>query len=109
MKIEIRDAASKTRKFLAAEAILRFLATDDDKLGTLIMCKPEDVELIASDYNIYEALGSIAKDDKFDMNKLRKFFEVVDIVSYKEGMKKEKPILTHERVDEIRKAAFKNK
>ena len=109
MKIKINGETPKQKLILKPEAILRYLITDDDKIGTLIMCKSSEVDLITDDYAIYEALGSVKPFDNFKLNKLRKLFEVATISSYKQRIGEEKPILKQERVEELRKLALKNK
>ena len=103
MKVNIENG--KNRYFLNADVILKFLIEEDDKLDTLIIYNPSQ-ELVTSDYAIYEALASIKTYDNFNLNKLKKFFEVVDVISYKEEFSKEKPLLNEERVEQIRKAAL---
>lgn len=88
--------------FLTSETLLKYLLTDDDEINTSIMCKNSDVELVTSDHALYEALGSI-KDKEFNFHKLVKLLEVVDVVSLKKTLGKEKSILTEQRVEEIRK------
>ena len=51
----------------------------------------------------------INEDDNFNLNKLKKFFEVVEISSYENYTKKQKPILKQEDVDKIREEALGNK
>lgn len=109
MKIDISNGNNKQKQTmrLKAEAILKYLIGDDDKIDTLITCKTSDVDLVTTDLDIYEALGSIKEYDNFNFNKLKKLFEVTDIVSYKSLRKQEKPILKDERVEELRKLALK--
>jgi hypothetical protein len=86
---------------LKAEAIYRFIK-GDDKIETLVMSPPEDVSLFAYDASIYEAMGSLVKEERQSINKMVKFFEVVNVLSYEKNFKRKKPILTNKRVDEIR-------
>jgi hypothetical protein len=96
---------NKQKFLLKPEAILRFLITDNDQLDTLVLCKSSEVELITTDQSVYEALASVKENDSFKLNKLAKLFEVVDIESAKRlGQKRN--ILTHERVEELRKLAL---
>jgi hypothetical protein len=106
MKINIEEGKleeKQKRMIIKPEAILRYLITEDDKMDTLIMCKGEQLNLITTDYSLYEAMGSVMQYDNFKLNKLVKFFQVVDIQSC--GRKKE--ILKEERVEELRKLALK--
>jgi len=111
MNTEEDDAEEKNKiqvqkkMIIKPEAILRYLITDDDRMDTLIMCQGEQLNLITDDFYVYEAMGSIQPYDKFKLNKLVKFFQVVEIQSY--GKKKE--ILKEERVEELRKLALKEK
>jgi len=93
----------KQKYFLKAERILKYLITDDDETDTLITCKSSEIDLVTSDYDIYQALASIKEYDDFNLNKLKKLFEVVEIVSYAQNMKKQKPILKDEDVKRLRK------
>ena len=97
----------KMNERVNTEMILRYLITEDDEINTKIMCKEPGVNLVAVDKDVYEALGSIKKYDNFSLNKLTKFFENVDVISFKERTGKGKQVLTFERVDEIRKLALK--
>ena len=103
---EIGRNMQRARKMMIKpEAILRYLISDDDRMDTLIMCQGEHLNLITNDYYLYEAMGSIKPYDDFKLNKLVKFFQVVEVQSY--GRKKE--ILKEERVEELRKLALKDK
>lgn len=105
--LKIDEQQQKRQKFmLTAETILRYLIGNDDKIDTLVMCKPNDIELITTDHNIYEAMGSVTEHDNVKLNKLTKLLEVVDIVSYKEINRADKPILKEDRVEVLRKAAL---
>jgi len=99
----------KQKLFIKAETILKYLITNDDATDTLITCKSSEIDMITSDYDIYLALAAIKQYDNFNMNKLRKFFEVVEIMSYAQTMKKPKPILKDEDVENIRKLALGTK
>ena len=92
--------------FVKPEILLRYLITDDDAVDTLITCKHVEYALVTSDNTVYQALGSISQYDDVRLNRLTKFFEVVDVFSAKEKTGKQKMILTQERVEEIRKLAL---
>lgn len=107
MRIKIRNGniyKQKQQKFVNSELILRYLLADDDKLDTLIMCKSAEIQLITTDFNLHEAIGSIKAEDNFRLNKLTKFFETVKVISYENVNQKPKPILTDGRVKELRNA-----
>jgi hypothetical protein len=91
---------NKQSFYLTSEAILRYLLGTSDQIDTLIMCKSSEVNIATTDQNLYEALGSLQEYDTFKHNKLVKFFESVSIEHAP------KKILTHERVDELRKIAL---
>ena len=93
---------------LKASAILKYFLGTNDKIDTLIKCKPSNVDLSCFDQSLYEALGSLKEYDDFDFRKLVKFLESVDIVSFKKNVK-ERPILTDKRVEELREEALKKK
>ena len=80
----------KQKYFLKAERILKYLITDDDETDTLITCKSSEIDLVTSDYDIYQVLASIKEYDNFNLNKLKKLFELVELVSYAKNMKKQK-------------------
>lgn len=88
------------KKYLKAEVIYRYLMGDDE-LGTLIMCKPGDINLMTTDQSLYEGLGSVKDKDALDYKRVVKLLENVDVVAYKEALKQPRKILTHERVEEI--------
>ncbi len=96
----------KQKYFIKAETILRYLITDDDATDTMITCKSNDVELITYDYDVYRALASVKEEDKFNFNKLKKLFGVVEVISYTLNKKEQKPILKEEDVEELRKLAL---
>lgn len=104
--MNIGNEAGKQKMILKASAILKYFLGTDDKIDTLIKCKPSNIELICYDQSLYEALGSLKDYDGFDFRKLVKFLESVDITSYKEKFDT-KPILTDERVDELRTEVLK--
>jgi hypothetical protein len=85
--------------YLTSEAILKYFLNVSEHIDTLIMCRGTELNLTTTDFNLYEALGSLEERDKFNTNKLIKFLEVVHI---EPGAKK---VLTHERVNELRKLA----
>lgn len=106
MKIKIEERNPQRKKMMIRpEAILRYLITDDDKMDTLIMCRGEQLNLITTDHYMYEAMGSVKDYDNFKLNKLVKFFQVVETQSH--GRKKE--ILKEDRVEELRKLALHEK
>lgn len=101
MRIEITNGKNKQQMKLNAESIVKYLIGNDDKMDTLIMCKSSELNLVTTNHALYEALGSIRPYDDFKLNKLVKFLEVVKILSLENN-----PILTEERVEEIRKNAL---
>jgi len=90
---------AKQTFYLTSEAILKYFLGKSEQIDTLIMCRGTEVNITTTDFNLYEALGSIEKRDNFNLNKLIKFMEAVHIET---GTKK---VLTHERVEELRKLA----
>ncbi|MEA3430794.1 MAG: hypothetical protein U9R08_05965 [Nanoarchaeota archaeon] len=93
----------KQKMMLKAEGILKYFLGGSEKIETLIMCKPNNVNLVCYDQSLYEAVGSLNIEEKDDaIRKLTKFLENVEIVSFKEKTKKERKILKQERVDELR-------
>ena len=87
---------AKQAYYLTSEAILKYFLGISDHIDTLIMCKGSEVNISTTDFNLYEALGSIEERDGFNLNKLIKFMEAVHIEPAA------KKILTHERVEELR-------
>ncbi len=120
MKIEIRmgqgdgfpmqpgqtQQMENQKYFLRAEAILRYLVTDDEQLNNLIIFRPAHVGVFTDDQQLYEALGSIKPHDDFRLNKLTKFMETVDVHAVRERTRQAKYILKEERVEELRKGAL---
>lgn len=90
---------AKQTFYLTSEDILKYFLSKSERIDTLIMCRGTEVNITTTDFNLYEALGSIEERDNFNINKLIKFLEVVHIES---GSKK---VLTHERVEELRNLA----
>ncbi len=101
--MNIEDTELRRKAFLAPEAILRYLITDNDELETLVLCKSSEIQLVTSDFALYEAMGCIRDFDNFKLNKLVKLFEVIELTKDKAPKK----ILKEERVDELRKQALK--
>lgn len=89
--------SSKQTYYLTSEDILKYFMNMSDNIDTLIMCKGTEINITTTDFNLYEALGSLKERDNFNLNKLIKFLEAVHIESAPK-----KP-LTHERVEELRK------
>ncbi len=96
----------KQRMFLNSESLLKYFLGTDEHIDTLITCKGSQFNLTTYDYNLYEALGSLKPYDNFQPNKLVKLFEVVKVLPYEDYTGRSKHILTHERVDELRKKAL---
>jgi hypothetical protein len=90
----------KKRCYLRAEMIYKYLM-GDEKLETQVMCKPNDLDLVTTDQSLYEALGSIEDKSKINYSKFVKFLEVVDVMSFRYSMKKNRKVLKIERVKEI--------
>ena len=96
----------KQKFFLKSATILKYLITDDDETDTLITCKSSEIDLITTDFDVHKALASVKEDDKFNLNKLKKLFEVVEIISYVQLKNQRKPIIKQEDVEKIRKLAL---
>ena len=94
---------TKQKFYLSTEALLKFFTNKDEKIETMILCRPDDVELMTTDQSLYEAIGSIQDRSKIDYNKLVKLLEVTTILPYEQVAKKERFVLTPERVDELNK------
>ena len=115
MRIEIRRgglkqvSSQKKQVMLNAAAILKYLVGNDEKIETMIMCKDPHLSLATTDNEIYNALGSLKPYDSFKINRLTKFFENVDVRSFRQNTGSEKPVLTFERADELRKSALNKK
>ena len=93
---------------LTSEMILKYLLGTDEKIETTILCCPENTELVTTDLNLYEAVGSTKAYDNVHMNKLTKLIEVVHVFSHKQQTGSDKPILKEERVEQLRKSALNN-
>ena len=109
MRININNenGIQKQKLYLKAGAILKYFLGTSNKIENLILCKNNEVDLVTTDQDLYEALGSLKDYDNFNQRKLVKFLEVVEIGSLKRVKGRERSILTHERVEELRKIALK--
>jgi hypothetical protein len=96
----------KTQYFVKPQEILQYLITENDNIDTLITCSTGSVELVTYDYHVYRALTAIKKLDKFNFNKLKKFFEVVNVISYEKNTKNKKSIQKDSDVEELRELAL---
>ena len=75
----------------------------EEKLHTLITTQNTQVDLTTTDQELYEALGSVKKRNEIDINLLVKLLEVTTVESFEHQNNKKRKILTHEKVEEIRK------
>ena len=100
---------NKQKFALKPEIILKYLITDDDTVDTLITAKSSQVDLVTTDFDVHMALACVKDTDAFNLNKLRKLFEVVEIVSYAQSRRKQKPIVTDDDVQRIRALAMGTK
>src|SRR3989338_7073030 len=91
---------------LRADIILRYLITADDATDTLITAKSSEINLVTTDFEIYRALACIRQEDAFNLNKLRKLFEAVAVMSYEHQTGKKKPILKEADVEATRALAL---
>ncbi len=105
--MRINNTNEMQKLYLKAGAILKYFFGTSDKIDTLVMCRSNEIDLVTTDQDLYEALGSIKDYDNFNQRKLVKFLEVVEIGSLKRVKGKERTILSHERVEELRKLALK--
>jgi len=101
-----RPTARKEKIYLTPDALLKYFITDDEPINSLIVFKNTEYNLVTSDANLYQALGSIKEYDAFRINKLVKLLEVVDVFSTRQAGR-QKLILKDERVEELRKLALK--
>jgi len=97
----------KQKLYLKAGAILKYFLGTSNKIETIILCRSNEIDLVTTDQDLYEALGSLKDCDNFNQRKLVKFLEVVEIGSLKRVKGKERTILSHERVEELRKIVLK--
>ena len=99
---------SKARQqyFLAADALLKYFLGTSERISTMILCKTPDADLATTDYELYQAFGSVKNYDNETRARIVKLLENVDILSYRKEKNEEKKILTHERVAELRKTAL---
>jgi len=107
INISNENKMQKQKLYLKAGAILKYFLGTSDKIDTLIMCRNNEMDLVTTDQDLYEALGSLKDYDNFNQRKLVKFLEVVEVGSLKRVKGKERTILSHERVEELRKIALK--
>ena len=102
-----RKNVQKQSMYVNSSALLKFFLGTDDTIDTLIKCKGTEIDLMTSDYDLYEALASLRECDDFRTNKLVKLLEVIDVVSFRKNKRMDKPVLTHMRVEELRALAMK--
>lgn len=91
----------KQKMYIKPEAILNYLK-GEEKLKTLITAQSSKVDLMTTDQNLYEALGSVEDRSQIDINLLVKLLEVTKIMPHRDYEKEERKILTPQRVQEIR-------
>lgn len=94
---------------LKAGQILKYFIGQDKELEELIILNPEQKKIVTTDKELYEAVGSVQKEDAFKLSKLTKLLEVVDVYPYKGTTKKEKPILTFTQLEALRAYALDTK
>ncbi len=104
------SSGSRARQqyFLAAEALLKYLLGTSERISTMIMCKVPGTDLVTTDYELYQALGSVRNYDSLTRARIVKLLENVDVLSHRKETGGEKKVLTHERVEELRKIALKS-
>lgn len=100
----MRTETTSTGKltFLEAADILKYFLEKDDAIDTLIKCRKAGERITTTDRELYEALGSLKSYDEFSLPKLVKFFETV-VIDHDDH----KIILTHQKVEELRKLALR--
>ncbi len=106
MKSNDNGNMNKQKIYLRSGAILKFLL-GSGKMEDLILCKSSEYDFVTSDQDLYEALGSLKEYDDFNQRKIVKLLEVADVVPYRNVSSQKRKILTHERVEAIRKIALK--
>lgn len=92
---------TKTKKFVEATTLLRFLIKEDNALDSLFIYS-SDAEFYTTDRDLYEAVACIMPYDNVNIKKLGKFLERVQVVSAQN-----KPLLNHGRMEELRKIALR--
>lgn len=105
MEMQIRKEG---KLILNAPVVLRYFITDKSEIEKVLLAGSGDGNKMAtSDLALYEALGSVLEDDRFNWRKVVKFLENVQIVSHENVTGTRKKILTPNRVEEIRKEALR--
>jgi len=107
INIENNNEMQKQKLYLKAGAILKYFLGTSNRIENIVLCRNNEIDLVTTDQDLYEALGSIKDYDNFNQRKLVKFLEVVEIGSLKRVKGKERTILSHEKVEELRKLALK--
>ena len=103
-----QNASARCEYFLAADGLLKYLLGTSERIDTMITCKAPSAVLMTTDNELYQAFGSLKRYDNVNRARIAKLFEAVDVFSHRKEKKAEKKILTHERVEELRKLALKN-
>ena len=89
------------KTYLAAKDIVKYFL-GDDKLDASILCQAT-TNYVTSDQSLYEAIGAFPDKSKIELNKLVKFLEVVEVVSYEQTFRQKKKVLTPERAESLMK------
>lgn len=108
MRITITSGSRELNKVhLDAVAILKYFLGTDNRIETLVLCRTEGTEITATDFELYQALGSLTSYGLAQHAKLVKFLENVDVLPYRLQTGNRKKILTHETVDALRQSALR--
>jgi hypothetical protein len=109
MRIETSSGKPELNRIhLDAVSILKYFLAKDEQLETLIMCGTGETGMSTTDFELYQALGSLKSYDAIHHAKLVKFLENVEVVSYTLQTGNRRAILTHEQVARLRELALKS-
>lgn len=104
MEEKNQNKPGKQKMYLKPEAILKYLK-GNEALHTLIVTKNTEFELVTTDQNLYEALGSVEDRSQINLNLLVKLLEVTNVLNHEDMMKQKREILTPEKAQELRELA----
>jgi hypothetical protein len=84
------------RKHLSTSAMCKFLLETSEEIENLVLCKPNTIDLVTSDQELYEALGYANQEGKLHPARLVKLIESVSIQPV------QRIILTDEKLTQIK-------
>ncbi len=85
------------KKRLSTQALIKFFLEISTDIENLVVCKPDNVTLVTSDQQVYEALCCVNQYKMVNPSKLVKLFESTQIHH------EERVIVTPQKITELQK------